>query len=236
VVNGKDGSETPEAPSKAVPLGDQYATRHNGFVYFHSVIDAPSCKTEIVNLNELETDLKKVETTRNVNFITPNVCNDGHDAPCVSGKPGGLVSANAWLKKWVPLITESPAFKQDGLLVINFDEGGFQIQTTTDGKSTTYHAPGASCCSQVAGPNLGKFPATQQITPTIALAYDNFGGDNTGAVLISPFIKPGTISRNVPYNHYSLLKTIEDIFHLGHLGYAAQPSVVSFGADVFTNQ
>ncbi|HTJ65476.1 MAG TPA: alkaline phosphatase family protein [Alphaproteobacteria bacterium] len=236
VVNKTDGSESPEAPSKAVPRGDQYATRHNGFVYFHAIIDSPNCKKTVVNLDELETDLQKVATTRNVNFITPNVCNDGHDAPCVNGKPGGLVSANAFLRKWVPLITESPAFKKDGLLIINFDEGGFQISTTTDGKSTTYHAPGASCCGQEKGPNLGDFPATQQITPTIALSYDYFGGDNTGAVVISPFVKPGTISRSVPYNHYSLLKTIEDIFHLSHLGYAAQPTVVSFGADVFTQQ
>ena len=108
-----------------------------------SIIDSPSCKTNVVNLTELETDLKKVGTTRNVNFITPNVCNDGHDAPCVNGKPGGLVSANEWLKKWVPLITESPAFKKDGLLVINFDEGGFQISTTVNGKSTTYQVSGA---------------------------------------------------------------------------------------------
>jgi hypothetical protein len=135
----------------------------------------------------------------------------------------------------VPLITESPAFKKDGLLVINFDEGGFQIQSSPNG-ALLLHAPGASCCGQLAGPNLGKFPSTQKITPTIALSYDSFGGDNTGAVVISPFVKPGTISRSASYNHYSLLKTIEDIFHLGHLGYAAQPSVVSFGADVFTNQ
>jgi hypothetical protein len=28
---------------------------------------------------------------------------------------------------------------------------------------------------------------------------------------------------------------MEDLFHLPHLGYAQQPSVTSFGADVFTN-
>src|ERR1700761_4430141 len=65
VVNKADGSEVSEPPSKSVPLGDQYATRHNGFVYFHSVIDSPDCKTNVVNLTELETDLKKVATTRN---------------------------------------------------------------------------------------------------------------------------------------------------------------------------
>ena len=35
------------------------------------------------------------------------------------------------------------------------------------------------------------------------------------------------------YNHYSLLRTIEDIFGLPHLGDAAMPQVRSFGPDVF---
>ena len=59
-----------------------------------------------------------------------------------------------------------------------------------------------------------------------------FGGGRIGAVLISRFIKPGTVSE-VPYNHYSLLKSIEDIFGVDHLGYARPRSVTSFGDDVF---
>jgi hypothetical protein len=39
----------------------------------------------------------------------------------------------------------------------------------------------------------------------------------------------------VPYNHYSLLRSVEDIFGLGHLGYAAEPGLRAFGPDVFTN-
>jgi hypothetical protein len=234
-LNQADGSESPEAPSTKVPAGDEYATRHNGFVYFHSIIDSPNCAKNVVNLRQLTTDLKSAATTRNVNFITPNVCHDGHDSPCVDGEPGGLTSADAWLKIWVPRIINSPAFKKDGLLVINFDEGGFQTSVTTTGTVTTYHlhAPGATCCDQVKGPNLGAFPATQTFGTAYVLKYDSFGGDNTGAVLISPFIKPGTISRSVPYNHYSLLRSIEDIFGLGYLGYAGRPGVTSFGSDIF---
>ena len=36
----------------------------------------------------------------------------------------------------------------------------------------------------------------------------------------------------VDYNHYSLLRTVEDIFGLPHLGDAAMPQVRSFGPDV----
>jgi hypothetical protein len=37
----------------------------------------------------------------------------------------------------------------------------------------------------------------------------------------------------VDYNHYSLLRTVEDIFGLRHLGDAAMPQVRSFDPDVF---
>ena len=37
----------------------------------------------------------------------------------------------------------------------------------------------------------------------------------------------------VPYNHYSLLRTIEDIFGLPHLGEGAMPQARPFGADAF---
>jgi len=70
------------------------------------------------------------------------------------------------------------------------------------------------------------------------------GGGDTGSVLISPYIRPGSVSYRF-YNHYSWLRTMEDLFQvgsaypgldgLGHLGYAAQPGLAPFGRDVFTN-
>ena len=81
------------------------------------------------------------------------------------------------------------------------------------------------------------------------------GGGDTGSVLISPFIKPGT-STDTYYNHYSWLRTMEDIFGVaqghdhtpltagtvsggldgqGHIGFAAQPGLGDFGPDVFNH-
>ncbi|HVC85343.1 MAG TPA: alkaline phosphatase family protein [Solirubrobacteraceae bacterium] len=70
------------------------------------------------------------------------------------------------------------------------------------------------------------------------------GGGDTGSVLISPYISPGTVS-TVDYNHYSWLRTMEDLFNVGHaspgldgeghIGYAAQPGLAPFGRDVFNN-
>ena len=59
------------------------------------------------------------------------------------------------------------------------------------------------------------------------------GGGQTGAVLLSPFIAPGSVS-TVQYNHYSLLRSIENLFGLSHLGFAAPPGLTPFGPDIFT--
>ncbi len=237
--------------AETVPGGDQYAARHNPFVYFHSLIDDGECARHVVNFNQLAQDLQHESTTPNFVFITPNLCHDGHDgngavSKCKNGEltdgvhfGGGLVGANAFLKATVPLITNSPAFKEDGLLIVTFDEGTLAF----DGPNSRITAQGVSCCGQQPGPNLGPLVASGQ---PLTLGFENadkngnrvfpstffettqgFGGDQIGAVLVSPFLKAGTTS-NVPYNHYSMLKSVEDIFGLDHLGYAGQPGLQGF--------
>jgi hypothetical protein len=248
-INAKDQTQAAEAPREGLSAGDQYAVRHNPFMYFHSIIDQPSCAHHVVNLHRLIEDLRSVSTTPNFSVITPNLCNDGHDGDgtgaagkgCVDGNPGGLTSTDAFLKAWVPKILKSPAYKEDGLLMITFDEGDFSPpETVTDpqtGKATiTTRAAGEHCCGQRMGPNIVR-PVVQTFVESPKVTYlvkiQGYGGDRIGAVLLSRFIKPGTIS-NVPYNHYSLLRSLEDIYHLDHLGYAAQPGLRTFGRDIFT--
>ncbi|HEY3113317.1 MAG TPA: alkaline phosphatase family protein [Gemmatimonadaceae bacterium] len=186
---------------------DQYATKHNPFVYFHSILDSASCKQNVVPLTKLEDALQSADRTPNFTFIVPNLCHDGHDRPCVNGEPGSLESANIFLQHWVPRIMSSPAYKADGLIIINFDEA-----LSIDARA---------CCTQQSGPNTPK--------PGV----NGPGGGRTGAVLLSRFIKPGTVT-NVAYNHYSLLRSVEDVFGLPHLGYARRSGLASFGRDVFT--
>ncbi|WP_245531439.1 alkaline phosphatase family protein [Arthrobacter globiformis] len=106
----------------AAQEGEQYATRHNPFVYFAGITSSPECQANDVDFSHLDADLKTVATTPNLSYISPNLCNDGHDSPCVDGREGGLVSADVWLRKHVPEILASPAYMQDGMLVITFDE------------------------------------------------------------------------------------------------------------------
>jgi len=253
-IGAIDKTQAAQAPTVDVPGGDQYATRHNPFVYFHSIIDNQAyCDAHVVNLDlQLENDLKSIETTPNFVFITPNLCDDGHDGDgtgaqgkgCVNGDPGGLSSIDAFLKKWIPLIQASPAYQKDGLIIINFDESADTSlagsSTDSDSGKTTYtiNLPGQACCGQKTGPNVTR-PSDSIIPASATLEYKlhfvGVGGDRTGAVLLSKWITPGTVSYT-QYNHYSLLRSLENIFETdGYLGYADDANLATFGDDVFTN-
>jgi hypothetical protein len=190
---------------------DQYSVKHNPFMYFHSIIDDQArCNAHVVNLNVLTADLRSAATTPNFSFITPNLCNDGHDVPCIDHAQGGPVSMDGFLQKWVPLITGSPAFKKDGLLIITFDEADTQLADNA-----------LACCAEM-GLTGARYPP----------GLHGPGGGKIGAVLISSFIKPGSLSA-VPYNHYSLLRSVASLFGVAPLGFAADPALRPFGTDVF---
>jgi len=189
-------------------VGDQYAARHNPFVYFHSIIDSPTCAQNDVPLDRLDSDLASASSTPSYAFITPNLCHDGHDQPCVDGEPGGLVSADQFLQTWVPKIMSSPAWAEGSLLVVTFDEAE--------------SGDASACCAEKPGYNT---PNPGGLTP-------GPGGGRTGTVLVSQFIQPGTTNAT-PYNHYSLLKSVEDVFGLPYLGFAGQSGLQAFGADVY---
>ncbi|HEX5923124.1 MAG TPA: alkaline phosphatase family protein [Baekduia sp.] len=103
--------------------GDGYATRHNPFVYFHSLLDLSGCDSSDGPLAPLETDLAKAKTTPAFSYIVPNLCNDGTTSPCPDGSPGGLAAADAFLATWVPRILASPAYADGGLLLVTFAGG-----------------------------------------------------------------------------------------------------------------
>ncbi len=208
------GNASADLTQKAV-AGDAYAARHNPFLYFDSVVNSPTCITNVVPLSQLTKDLGSIESTPNFSFISPSLCNDGHDDSC-QGQPAGPAAEDAWLKTWVTQITQSAAFRTDGALIIVNDEAS---------------GDSSACCSEPSGPNIAYPGGTD--AALMQAAGGGKGGGRTGALVLSPFVVPGAVSA-VPYNHYSLLRTVEDIFGVSHLGYAGQPELHPFGTDVWT--
>ncbi|MCA1729420.1 MAG: alkaline phosphatase family protein [Actinobacteria bacterium] len=84
-----------------------YALNHNPFAFYGG-----QCPSNVVDLSQLDADLSG--ETPNFAWITPNLCHQGHDCSVSSG--------DQWLAEVVPKITESDAWKQDGVLFIVWDE------------------------------------------------------------------------------------------------------------------
>jgi hypothetical protein len=253
--------------AQASPIVDQYADRHAPFVYFHSVIDDPQrCSQHVVPLGtvtvdphgspdvfsgHLYQDLQRMNTTPAFMLVTPNLCNDGHDSMCAGvnvegGKTGGLTAANLWLAHWIPMIMASQAYQSGKLLVvITIDESG---SDTGAGASACPNADQSTCLSPT-GPNLrnpGWSPLLGLFVPGYPKsdppAYTLPGGGQIGTVLLNKhLIVPGTVNTSGYYNHYSALRSYEDLLGLtdggddghGHLGYAGTTGLLPFGPDVF---
>jgi acid phosphatase len=89
-----------------------YVKRHNPFAYFSDVANS-SLKNNIVPFTQFAGDVANNRLPE-FSFIAPDICDDAHN--CALG------TADSWLKNKIAPLLASSAFKQNGLLVITFDE------------------------------------------------------------------------------------------------------------------
>ena len=132
-------------PNHDATADNPYVTWRNPFLYFHSLIDNPTCSTGVADLSQLSTDLAQAGDVPALSYIVPNRCHDGSETVCVPDGPTGLAAADAWLQTVIPQIQQSPAYTQGGLIAITFDAA------PADGPE----ADSSSCCGQPdAYPNM----------------------------------------------------------------------------------
>ncbi|HEY2598418.1 MAG TPA: alkaline phosphatase family protein [Candidatus Dormibacteraeota bacterium] len=133
-----------------------YDPGHNPFVFYGG-----KCPSNVVPFTALTTDLKQGAPV--FSWISPDDCHNAHSCD--------LSVADDWLRSTVGVITQSAAWKSNGVLFITWDE-------------------------------------------------DDGSADNRVLTLV---VAPGLshLVSNQPYNHYSLLATIEDLMGVGRLGDAA---------------
>jgi len=105
---------------------NNYAPKHNPFVFFDDVTNTNDpasayCIAHVRPFTELATDLTN-NTVASYNFITPNVCNDGHDSCSPLNDP--VAQTDTWLMQNLPAIMNSTAYKAGGVAIfITWDEG-----------------------------------------------------------------------------------------------------------------
>jgi len=184
------------------PPAKDYADRHNPFVYFPNIVGNASRCAAHVRPYTELSTDIANDTVPAYSFITPDTCHDGHDNPCSNGQPGGLVAADAWLSTNVPPLL-SYLETHNGLLVITFDEGA-----------------------------LGSPGGTPTLADFVCLTCSSLGlGGRTGTVVVGAGLTHGkTLTSS--YDHYSLLRTVEDSFGISeHLNMANLSKAMK---DVFT--
>ncbi len=233
-------------PSNAPTPGDGYVTWRNPFVYFHSIVDTPTCAQNDVGLPQLASDLKAAKSTPSFAYIVPDRCHDGSDAPCAPGQPAGLPASETFLRTVVGEIEASAAYKEGGLIAITFD------QAPQSGAG----ADASGCCTTTPYPNLPASATNTSTTTSTATSVETTqsttttttpapsttgttptgappGGGRVGLLLISKYVKPGTLNVSGEYNHFALLASIEKLFELQPLGYAGATGLLTFDSSVF---
>jgi hypothetical protein len=234
--------------------GPDYDTGHNPFIYFHSLLDLGDCSTDDQSLDKLPSALASASKTPTFAFIAPGACEDAVETTCASGDPAGIAGEDAFLKQWVPKITGSPAFKQDGELLIVFTPPGRALPasasapagtptTTTPGTSTTpttttTATPGVTTpttttpTTTTPTTTTTSTPAADSVPTARASQAPGNGPLRMGALVISRYTKSGaTIATS--YSPYSLLRSVEDVF--GFTPLAAAAGAKSFAAVTLTS-
>jgi hypothetical protein len=212
-------------PNAAPVPGDAFQTWRNPLVYFAGLAESPECGERDVGLDQLATDLKEPKDTPSLSYIVPNACHDGSETPCAPEAPAGLAPVDGFLETVVPEIVASPAYQNEGgLIAITFD------QAPQEGPA----ADSSSCCATPEYPNLppAEAPAGTEPAPTGPVKPSG-GGGQVGMLLLSPYVAPGTVDEAAYYNHFSFLRSVEELFGLEPLGYAAEPALTPFDSSVY---
>ena len=113
------------------PLADHgdYRPKHNPMIYFDDVTDgndprAARCIRHVRPLRELTDDLAR-NTVARYNFIAPDLCHDMHSR--CRPLDNRVKQGDEWLRRWIPRIMKSKAYRSGGAVFITWDEAWFSV-------------------------------------------------------------------------------------------------------------
>jgi len=216
-----DYTATPHSAGNAL-----YLLKHDPFMMYPDVADNPALAKRVVPLTELTTDLGSGDTPQFV-WITPDICNDMHGMSgpaCPYPSKGVGPSAqqyklgNAFLQYWVTQIMTSSAWTGNSTIFITWDEGSYSNVGPNYGPQSD-----AGCCDSPILPNPPVNPL--DVSGGDLVGGKLFGGGRVPMIVIA---REGArhYTNSTPYNHYSLLATVEGNFGLPLLGNAGDTQQV----------
>ena len=184
-----------------VPVGAHtglYASKHSGFINFASAQVDPRRAEHLVGFDQLDADLAS-DRLPSFALIVPNQCDEMHGLK-VANPPEGCDGADATglIRRGDKILGDLVAKIQASPAWRNKDNLAIVITFDEGGNQSR-----DGCCA---------------VTPD---APSNFGGGHIPTLVITNH-GPRGVADDTPYNHYSLLRTIEDVFGVDeHLGHAA---------------
>lgn len=127
-----------------------YAKKHDPFAYYRDIVNSPARCRHIVGFEALAADLREGQLPTYA-WITPNLCDDGHDC--------GVAAGDRFLARTVPALLAE--LGPHGFLVLTWDEG-----TTDEG-----------CCGVATGGRIPTILAGPAVRPGArdAEAVDTYG-------------------------------------------------------------
>jgi hypothetical protein len=218
--------DAPGSLKTSYPSGQPlYAAKHNPFVAFADIRDNPARLARIRPYSEFAADMKSGRIAEFI-YIVPNQCHDMHGgitvaigpddgSPCqYAAKPDDAndralkAKADEFVDRTVSLIMHSSAWTEgESAIFIVADESDFDgVNPVTGG-----WADATGCCDS---------PSYPKGSAAVGVRWPGgtYGGGIAAAIVVTTH--GGKPASDVPYNHYSLLTTIEDNWNLGHLGHA----------------
>lgn len=194
-----------------------YAVKHNPFAYLARVQNDPAELARMVPDTQLAADLASHDgkDVPSLSYIVPDQCHDMHGLDSCPNDAANIRAGDAYVSATVNLITHSAAWGEgNNAIVVTWDENDFNTDSVT------------GCCN--ADPGGGRV-ATIVIT-NHGDGHSSAGdqsGDQGGHALVD----------NTPYNHYSLLRTLEAAFRLdGCLNHTCDTANVTLMTPLFAGR
>lgn len=224
----------PAGQPQASTADGRYIIKHDPFIMYTDIQNNPARVNNIVPLTQLSTDLKSGHVPNYV-WITPDQCNDMHgiggaNSPCPFSNTQGdandqalIHDGDSFVQTWVSAIMHSHAWTDHSVIFLTWDENDFAPTPNTE----DYINDDGCCDSPI-------LPAGSQLSTGGIWPGGVLGGGEIPMIVIGSkdLVKHGFTS-NVAYNHYSMLKTIEDSWHLAHIGMTSDDQQVQSMSDFF---
>jgi hypothetical protein len=232
-----------------------YASKHDPFVLFSDIRNDPARLANVKPFTSFAADMASGHAASFV-WISPNQCHDMHGGVSTAIAPDGSdgtpcpygsakddpndaalkAKADAFVQSTVETIMSSKAWTGNSAIFILTDENDYTGDTSTDGWESA-----AGCCDSPILPDGYQFMGSHG-TPDGNVWHCTgdqpqpcmYGGGLIPAIVVTRNGPRGYVSQTA-YNHYSLLRTIEQNWNLGYLGAASDSAQVQSMNDLLVH-